>query len=164
MPTPNVTWTVKWSVYCVRQVWLGTFFSGMLNCSVSWKSDFILQCLSQQFCSYFAYKFKWQMSFFSLRYFTNCVDSKRLNEYTLSEKSFPICVLSIDAVLVPVFQGTEVTIVTALVMWPFRIHEHHKNQNNVHFHSWHLCFKYTKKAFRLFKLNSWSQMLLQGIN
>ncbi len=91
MPTP--TWTVKLSVYCVRQVWLGTFFSGMLNCSVSWKSDFILQCLSQQFCSYFAYKFKWQMSFFSLRYFTNCVDSKRLNEYRLSEKSFPICVL-----------------------------------------------------------------------
>ncbi len=38
----------KWSVYCeethVRQVWLGKFFSGKLNCLVSWKRDLILQC------------------------------------------------------------------------------------------------------------------------
>ncbi len=58
----------KWSVYCEethdRQVWLETFFSGKLNCLVSRKRDSILQCLSQRFCSYFTYKFKWQMSFF----------------------------------------------------------------------------------------------------
>ncbi len=62
------TATAKWPVYCeethIRQIWLGTFFSGKLNCLVSWKRDLILQCLSQRFCSYFAYKFKWQMSFF----------------------------------------------------------------------------------------------------
>ncbi len=54
----------KWSVYCEethdRQVWLGTFFSGKFNCFM--KRDLIFQ--SQRFCSYFTYKFKWQMSFF----------------------------------------------------------------------------------------------------
>jgi len=71
--------TAKWSETHVRQVWLGTFFSGKLNCLVSWKRDLIMQCLSQRFCSYFAYKFKWQMSFFfSATLFR--VDSKRLNK------------------------------------------------------------------------------------
>ncbi len=60
----------KWSGTHVRQVWLGTFFLGKLNCLVSWKRDLILQCLSQRFCSYFTYKFKWKMSYFSLRHFS----------------------------------------------------------------------------------------------
>ncbi len=58
----------KWSVYCEethdRQVWLETFFSGKLNFLVSWKRDLIMQCLSQRFCSYFTYKFKWHVFFF----------------------------------------------------------------------------------------------------
>ncbi len=74
------TATAQWPVYCkethVKQVQHGTFFSGKLNCLVSWKRDLILQCLSQRFCSYFTYKFKWQMSFFSATLFR--VDSKRL--------------------------------------------------------------------------------------
>ncbi len=53
------TATAKWSVYCeethLRQVCLGTFFSGKLNCLVSWKRF-----------NFATYKFKWQMSFFSL--------------------------------------------------------------------------------------------------
>ncbi len=53
------TATAKWSVYCeethIRQVWLETFFSGKLNCLVSWKRF-----------NFATYKFKWQMSFFSL--------------------------------------------------------------------------------------------------
>ncbi len=58
--------TAKWSETHVRQVWLGTFFSGKLHCLVSWKTDLIMQCLSQRFCSYFTYTYKWQMSFFFL--------------------------------------------------------------------------------------------------
>jgi len=82
----------KWSVYCeethLRQVWLGTFFSGKLNCLVSWKRDLILQCLSQRFCSYFTYKCKWQMSFFSATLFR--VDSKRLNKFSILTRRIKI--------------------------------------------------------------------------
>ncbi len=82
----------KWPIYCeethLRQVWLGTFFSGKLNCLVSLKRDLILQCLSQRFCSYFAYKFKWQMSFFSATLFR--VDSKRLNKFSILTRRIKI--------------------------------------------------------------------------
>ncbi len=83
----------KWSVYCEethdRQVWLGTFLSGKLNCLVSWKRDLILQCLSQRFCSYFAYKFKWQMSFFSSATLFR-VDSKRLKKCSILTRRIKI--------------------------------------------------------------------------
>ncbi len=98
--------TAKWSETHVRQVWLGTFFSGKLNCLVSWKRDLILQCLSQRFCSYFTYKtyilhayretvvlapytFKWKMSFFfSATLFR--VDSKRLNKFCILTRRIKI--------------------------------------------------------------------------
>ncbi len=85
-------WTGKWSETHVGQVWLGTFFSGMLNCLFSWKRDLILQCLNQRFCSYFAYKFKWQMSFiFSATLFR--VDSKRLNIFSILTRRIKINML-----------------------------------------------------------------------
>ncbi len=83
------TATAKWSETHVRQVWLGTFFSGKLNCLVSWKTDLIMQCLSQRFCSYFTYTYKWQMSFFfSATLFR--VDSKRLNKFCILTRRIKI--------------------------------------------------------------------------
>ncbi len=67
------TWTGKWS-----GVWLGTCFSGMLNCSVK-KLFKCAMSIRQRFLHMLHINLKDRCRLFSLRHFSYCVDSKRLN-------------------------------------------------------------------------------------
>ncbi len=77
------TATAKWPVYCeetqARQVWLETFFSGKLNCLVSWKRDLILQHIHLN-----------DRCLFFLCDTFPCVDSKRLNKFCILTRRIKI--------------------------------------------------------------------------